>query len=191
MTGLEVAANGFATVSILLAARNNIHGWWTAIVGCTLFAFLFFEARLYADVTLQFFFVAISAAGWWMWLRGDAGSPLPTRHAPPGLLAAMALVGLLAGLGYGALLHRFTNAYAPFVDSAVLVLSVIGQLLLMRRMVETWFVWMLVNIISVPLYLSRDLKLTAFLYACYLLSNVYGLWIWRRDMRREAEGMPA
>lgn len=191
MTGLEVAANGFATASILLATRNNIHSWWTSIAGCALFVLLFFEARLYADVTLQFFFIMISAMGWWMWLKGDAGAPLPVRHAPPPLLLAMGLVGLAVALGYGALLHRFTNAYAPFVDSTVLVLSVIGQLLLMRRLYESWFVWLLVNIISVPLYLSRGLRLTAFLYACYLLSNLYALRVWNREMGREGEAVPA
>jgi nicotinamide mononucleotide transporter len=191
MTRLEVAANAFATASILLAARNSIHGWWTSIIGCSLFVLLFWQARLYADVTLQLFFIAISAAGWWMWLRGDAGAPLPIRHAPPALIAAMALVGLAVGLGYGWLLHRFTNAYAPFVDSSVLVLSVIGQLLLMRRMIENWLVWIAVNIISVPLYLSRDLNLTALLYACYLASNVYALWLWRREMRRGEEPVAA
>jgi nicotinamide mononucleotide transporter len=191
VTGLEIAANLFATASIILAARNNIHGWWTSIVGCSMFAMLFFGARLYADMTLQFFFIAISAMGWWMWLKGDAGSPLPIRRAPPRLLLAMMLAGLAVGLGYGWLLHRFTNAYAPFVDSTVLVLSVIGQLLLMRRMYENWFVWIAVNLISVPLYLSRDLRLTALLYACYLLSNIYALWLWRREMRREGDAVPA
>ena len=182
MTGLEVAANALAAASILLAARNSIHGWWTSIAGCSLFAVVFFEARLYADVTLQLFFIAISAAGWWMWLKGDAGAPLPIRHARPVLLIAMALPGLAIGLGYGLLLHRFTNAYLPFVDSSVLVLSVAGQLLLMRRLYENWFVWMAVNLISVPLYTARGLHLTAFLAACYLLSNVYALRRWRREM---------
>lgn len=186
MNGLEIAANAFATASILLATRNNIHSWWTSIVGCSLFALLFFEARLYADVTLQGFFIVISALGWRMWLRGDAGAPLPIRHARPALLAAMGAIGVAVALGYGAILHRFTNAYAPFVDSAVLVLSVIGQLLLMRRLYENWFVWIAVNLIAVPLYLSRGLQLTALLYACYLLSNLYALWLWRRAMRAEA-----
>ncbi|ATE65934.1 nicotinamide riboside transporter PnuC [Rhizorhabdus dicambivorans] len=191
MNLLEIAANAFATASILLAARNSIHGWWTSIIGCTLFAVLFYDARLYADVTLQFFFIGISATGWWMWLRGNAGAPLPIRHAPPALLPAMGFAGLVVGLGYGALLHRFTNAYAPFVDSSVLVLSVIGQLLLMRRMIENWYIWLAVNMISVPLYLSRDLQLTAFLYACYLASNIYGLWVWRREMHRAGATVPA
>ena len=79
MTALEIAANALATASIVLAARNNIHSWWTSIAGCALFGFVFFEARLYADVTLQFFFIGASIAGWWLWLHGAAGEPIPIR----------------------------------------------------------------------------------------------------------------
>lgn len=191
MNLLEIAANLFATISILLATRNSIHSWWTSIVGCSLFAMLFFEARLYADVTLQGFFILISASGWWMWLKGDAGSPLPITHAPVRLLIGMGLAGLAVGATYGALLHRFTDAYLPFVDSAVMVLSVIGQLLLMRRIFENWFVWLVVNCISVPLYLSRGLELTALLYASYIFTNLYALWNWRREMRVQATPVTA
>lgn len=185
MTALEIAANALATASIVLAARNNIHSWWTSIVGCALFGFVFFEARLYADVTLQFFFIGASIAGWWLWLHGAAGEPIPIRRAPPRLLVLMFATALVTGLGYGALLHHFTDAYAPFIDSAVLVLSVSAQLLLMWRMIETWVVWLLVNSIAIPLYAMRGLELTAILYVFYWFNTFYGGWIWYRSWRRE------
>ncbi len=191
MTGLEIAANGLATVSILLAARNNIHSWWTGIVGCALFGFVFFEARLYADATLQIFFIGASIAGWWLWLHGDAGKPIVIRRAPMRLLAVMAAIALATGLGYGALLHKFTDAYAPFVDSALLVLSVSAQLLLMWRMIETWVLWLVVNSIAVPLYAVRGLELTAILYVFYWFNTFYGGWIWYRSSKREAAPVPA
>ena len=81
---LEWAANGMTAVAIVLAGRNNVHTWWTGIVGCTLFAILFAESRLYADVALQGFFVATSVAGWWKWARGDQGDPLPALHDADG-----------------------------------------------------------------------------------------------------------
>ena len=67
-TPIEVAANGVTALSILLAGRNSVHTWWTGILGCALFALVFLEARLYADVALQGFFIATSALGWWYWL---------------------------------------------------------------------------------------------------------------------------
>ena len=183
MTTLEAGANLAATLSILLASRNSVHTWWTGIVGCALFAMLFLEARLYADVTLQAVFIVTSLAGWWFWARGSTGAPPPIRRTAPVLLATLAALSLAVAAGYGALLHRFTDAYAPFVDSGVLVLSLLAQLLLVRRMIETWPVWLLVDTIAVPLYLSRGLNLTATLYALYWLNALYGFRRWRREMR--------
>lgn len=183
MTLLEVAANGFATISILLAGRNSVHTWWTGIVGCLLFAWLFFLARLYADVTLQIAFIATSAAGWWWWARGAAGTPTPVRHARRALLFGLGALSLGAAIGYGAMLHAFTDAYAPFIDSFVLVLSLFAQLLLVRRLVETWPIWLAVDTIAVPLYASRGLYLTSALYAAYWVNACYGWWRWRREVQ--------
>jgi nicotinamide mononucleotide transporter len=66
----------------------------------------------------------------------------------------MAGIGVLATAGYGLMLQAYTNAYAPFIDSAVLMFSIVAQLLLMGRRLETWPFWLLVNTISVPLYAS-------------------------------------
>jgi nicotinamide mononucleotide transporter len=184
MTKLEIAANAFATASILLAARNSVHTWWTGIVGCALFALLFGEARLYADVTLQFAFIVASIAGWWWWMRGAAGAPPPIRRAAPGRLLILSGGSVLGAIGYGALLHAYTDAYAPFLDSFVLSLSLLAQFLLVRREIETWAVWLLVNTIAVPLYASRGLYLTAALYAAYWVNAWVGGWAWAREMRR-------
>ncbi len=180
MTPLEITANLATTASIFLAARNSVHTWWTGIVGCALFVLLFYRVQLYADVVLQVFFVVASAAGWWQWLRGDDGRPLPVTHAAPATLALAGIAGVAAAGCYGALLHRFTDAYAPFVDSAVLVFSVVAQLLLMKRRVEAWALWLLVDTIAVPLYASRELYLTAALYAVYWVNALVGWFAWRR-----------
>jgi nicotinamide mononucleotide transporter len=181
MTPLEISANAFTAVAIFLAGRNSVHTWWTGIVGCTLFGLLFAQSRLYADVVLQVFFVATSVLGWWRWVRGRDGAPLPVTHAGQRTLLWMVPVGIVATAAYGALLHYYTNAYAPFVDSAVLVFSVIAQLLMMQRRIENWPVWLLVNTIAVPLYASRGLYLTAVLYAGFWVNAIVS-WIWWRKL---------
>lgn len=180
MSILEIAANGMMTVSILLAGRNSIHTWWTGIAGCLLFAVLFFESALYADVALQLFFVVTSAIGWRQWRRGHGGDGLAISRSGPATLALAVPAGLLATAAYGAMLHAFTDAYAPFADSAVLAFSVIAQLLLMGRRIETWPFWLLVNTIAVGLYASRGLTLTAVLYAAYWINAAVSWRGWRR-----------
>jgi len=182
---LELAANAFTAAAILLAGRNNVHTWWTGIVGCTLFGVLFAQNRLYADVVLQMFFVGTGVLGWWRWLHGNHGKPLPITHAGWRSLAWMIPAGIAATAAYGALLHFHTNAYAPFIDSAVLVFSVIAQLLMMQRRIENWPVWLLVNTIAVPLYFSRGLHLTAFLYLCFWVNAIVS-WVWWTRLARRA-----
>ncbi|WP_429202823.1 nicotinamide riboside transporter PnuC [Massilia sp. UYP11] len=188
---LELAANAFTAAAILLAGRNNVHTWWTGIVGCTLFGVLFAQNRLYADVVLQVFFVGTGVLGWRRWVRGSDGTPLPITHAGWRSLAWMIPAGIAATAAYGALLHFHTNAYAPFTDSAVLVFSVIAQLLMMQRRIESWPVWLLVNTIAVPLYFSRGLHLTAFLYLCFWVNAIVSWVWWTRLARRQAGAGPA
>lgn len=180
MNVTEIAANAFNAASIFLAGRNSIHMWWTTAVGCVLFALVFYEAKLYADVTLQGFFISTAGLGWWRWLHGNRGSTLPVRHSSRALIAGGFAAGVVVTLGYGWLLWRFTDAYAPYIDSIILAFSVLGQLLLMDRRVESWWCWLLVNTIAVPLYASRELNVTAVLYAVFWVNAVISLRHWRR-----------
>ncbi|MGR1217999.1 nicotinamide riboside transporter PnuC [Metapseudomonas otitidis] len=183
---LELVADLVNLIAVLLAARNSVHTWSSGILGCVLFGWLFFESQLYADVTLQGFFIVTSALGWWAWLRGNAGTQLPVSRTAPGTLAWMAALAVVVALAYGALLYHFTDAYAPLVDSLVLTFSVLAQLLLMRRRVENWYAWLLVNTLAVPLFASRELYLTAGLYTLFWCNAWYGLYRWRRELREAA-----
>ncbi|MEK8029562.1 nicotinamide riboside transporter PnuC [Ideonella sp. DXS29W] len=187
---LELAANVMATLSILLAGRNNIHTWWTGIVGCALFAWLFVQAKLYADVTLQAFFILSSVVGWWRWRGHVDAAPAPVTRASSRVVTTAAVVGAVAAVSYGGLLYHFTDAYAPYPDSAVLSFSVVGQWLLMQRRVESWPFWVLVNIIAVPLYYSRDLYLTSALYAVYLVNALVSWRHWWK-LAQADDALPA
>ena len=188
---LEIAANVLMTVSIVLAGRNNIHSWWIGMVGCVLFAVLFYQVNLYADVLLQLFFIVTCAIGWLQWRRGAGGKPLPISRTGWGSLAWIVPAGVAAVVIYGMLLHTWTNAYAPFIDSAVLVFSIIAQFLLMSRRLETWGFWLLVNTVAVPLYYSRGLHLTAVLYAAYWINALVSWYWWNLQARRAAAAAAA
>ncbi len=187
---LELAANLFTAMAIFLAGRNSVHTWWSGIVGCALFALLFYQANLYADMLLQAFFIVTSVLGWWKWVRGAHGAPLPITHANFASLLWTIPAGVAATVAYGALLHFYTNAYAPFVDSAVLVFSIIGQILLIQRRIENWAFWLLVNSIAMPLYFSRGLYMTGALYIAFWI-NALASWMWWRKLARDAEALPA
>jgi nicotinamide mononucleotide transporter len=184
---LEVTANVFNAGSIVLAGRNSIHTWWTGIIGCALFTVLFFRTQLYADALLQLFFIGSNFVGWVRWhaRRDERGAVTlrPIRRTPRRQLAA-ALAGALAVAAVHAwLLRRFTDAFAPWPDALVLTLSLLGQLLLVGRRIETWWCWIAVNAIAVPLYFARGLTVTGLLYVAFLVNAFVGLRHWRANLR--------
>ncbi|MFZ2987317.1 nicotinamide riboside transporter PnuC [Ideonella sp.] len=181
MSAIEIAANLVTAFSIWLAARNSAHTWTTGLLGCVLFGVQFFQSQLYADATLQVFFFFTSIIGWAQWRQRRGAAPRRITRVAPKPLAWMAAAALTVTLVYGWLLHRFTDAFMPFVDAGVLALSVVAQCLLMQRKLQTWPWWLAVNTLSVPLFASRGLWLTAALYGVYWVNAWYGWWHWRRE----------
>lgn len=189
-TPLETAANLMTVVCIYLAGRNSVHTWWTGIVSSILFGVLFWNSQLYADVTLQGFFIWSSIAGWIVWAK-NIKTLVPVPQTPINKASTTKMVVMLGSAvmvagAYGFLLHKFTNAYAPWIDSLVLTLSIVAQLLLVARSVQNWPVWIAVNALSVPLYWSRELYMTSILYAVFF---VHAFWAWKQwlnEMEAEA-----
>jgi len=179
----EIAANVLNAASVLLAGRNSVHTWWTGIVASVLFGVVFYAAKLYADVALQLFFFLAGAAGCWAWLRGGGGRELPVGRGTARASAWMLAAGLAAAAACGWVLRRFTDAFAPFFDSLVLAFSILGQLLLVRRRYESWWCWLLVNTVAVPLYAARGLYVTAALYLAFGVNTIVALVYWRRLLR--------
>ncbi len=109
----EVAANLAYLISILLATRNSWHTWWTGIIGCLMFGWLFLQAKLYADLTLQGSLSSTSIYGWWHWLRGHEGAPAPIGRSSGGEIgvwAAAAIVGAIGLRSAAAEVHRCLRA---------------------------------------------------------------------------------
>lgn len=184
MSILEITANLFNLVSVFFANRNIVHTWWVGIIGGVLYGVMFFEVKLYADVILQGFFILTNVYGWWAWLHGSSErEELPITRINVYQLLLFAVLALALTAGHGALLHQLTDASFPFIDSGILVLSILAQFLLMRRKLETWVFWIVVDAIAASLYAAKGLYLTSFIYFLFLLNAVWGLIHWYRLWR--------
>jgi nicotinamide mononucleotide transporter len=181
-TPLEFWANFFTVVCIYLAGRNNIHTWWTGIVACVLFMFLFFGVQLYADMILQVFFVITGIIGWKQWAEGKLSleNNSKIKEVEGFTFLRYSMLAATVAVVYGYILQMFTNAFAPFIDSSVLAFSVLAQLLLMAKIKETWLLWLVVNTIAVPLFWSRELYLTSVLYGFFWAHALWSYFSWKK-----------
>lgn len=183
MSQLEWLAAALVLANVALVARRSVWNYPFALAAVSLYAIVFFEARLYSDMLLQGFFFALNLYGWANWLRakGDEGVPVGWMRGRERLLWGGATVAAWIGWSFG--MHRFTDAAMPWADGAIAMTSVAAQWLLARRRVESWILWILVDLIAVPLFASRGLYATSAVYLLLLGLSVAGLVEWRRAAR--------
>lgn len=184
-TRLELVAvvTGFACV--WLAARESIWNFPVAIVSCALFAFVYFAAQLYADCGLQGLFIALSGYGWYEWLYGGRNeTELGVTHATGREWLLGAGFAALFTLGFGYYLQYHTDATFPYIDSFTTAGSIVAQYLLTRKRLENWLLWILVDLIYVPVLWYKALYPTSALYALYLGLATYGYWQWRHELQK-------
>ena len=185
-TPLELVSFILALLTVLLNIRQNHWAWLFSIAASATYAVVFFGARLYGDAGLQGVFIAASVWGWYLWLRGADGAPLVVTRLPRGgwlwaLLAWLLAFALLAGS-----LKAFTDTDVPFADGFLTAGSLVGQLLLARKKLENWYIWIAVDVLYVGLYVYKGLMLTAVLYAVFVALAVTGLRAWANIARKDA-----
>ena len=185
MSPIEIVAVLLGIANILLIIRRSVWNYPFGIAMVTLYFFIFRDAKLYSDAALQIFFVVVNLYGWFSWSRNkaEAGEVVVQQLGMRGLLAWIA-GSAIATVGWGSLMNHYTDASFPFWDAGVAMLSVAGQILMTRRYLENLYWWIAVNAISIPLYIVKDLQLTAGLYALFLVLAAAGLVEWRKAGRK-------
>jgi nicotinamide mononucleotide transporter len=189
MNWLELIAALLGVANVALLWRRSIWNYPFGMAMVALYMEIFWEARLYAEAGLQVFFFAVNNYGWVLWLRdGGAEGPVAVEWMTTRQRQAWAAGIAALSLGLGWLLHSFTNAALPFVDASVTAASIAAQFLLSFRKIENWALWIAIDVVSIGLYINRDLLLTAGLYVVLLALSVLGMKDW---MAAEREGRPA
>lgn len=178
---------GFVTgvVGVYLVAVEHIVNWPVGLANVAIYAWVFFTSRLYADMTLQFFFFALGVHGWWSWARGsEENTALKISRIPKIGWLWIALILAVGTAIYTPIITHFKGA-APLVDSLLTVASIVAQVLLNRKKIENWILWIAVDAVYIPLYVSRNLVATAVLYGLLLILAVSGLLNWMRLSRNQ------
>lgn len=184
---IEIAAFLLGVANVALVVRRSIWNYPFGLVMVTLYAFIFFEAKLYSDALLQIFFFIVQLYGWWNWVRAKAAAgEVPVERLTPAASAAWLGGCAAATAGWGALMHLYTDAAFPWWDASVAMMSIAAQILMARRAIENWWLWIAVDIDAIGLYAAKDLNLTALLYVIFLALSIWGLIDWRRAERRAA-----
>ena len=185
--GWEALAVLLGVAYLLGAMRESLWCWHAAFLSTLIYLFLFWHAQLPMESGLQIYYLAMAVYGWWHWHGGSgAGAePLPVRTWPLRYhVAAIALV-LAASLVSGAVLTHFGLGRLPYLDSFTTWGAIVTTWMVAQKLLENWLYWLVVDGVSLYLYIDRGLHLTALLFVVYLVIVVFGYFQWRRHYREQ------
>ncbi|HVF95175.1 MAG TPA: nicotinamide riboside transporter PnuC [Sphingomonas sp.] len=186
MAWIEAFAFALGVINVTLVVRRSVWNYPFALAMVSLYAAVFWDARLYSDTLLQGFFFVVNLYGWRLWTaaRADAGD-IVVETMSPAARSGWATMCLVGALGWGATMARFTDASLPWWDAGIAVTSVVAQILLARRKLENWILWIGVDVASIGLYAAKGLWLTMVLYGVFLILAIWGLVDWRATRARQ------
>lgn len=195
MSYLEFFGTVLNILCVWLVARKNIWNWPVGIVAVILFAVLFYQIRLYSDMMEQAYYFITGFYGWWMWLRFKKGNDSTVLQIKYNTSKANIIWLTVIGLGtlvlgnFVSKIHiYFPNAFTepasfPYLDALTTVMSLVAQILLVHKRVESWVLWVAVDVIGVWLYYVKDVKLVSLLYLIFLFIAIKGLVDWHKDYK--------
>ncbi|WP_335923017.1 nicotinamide riboside transporter PnuC [Shewanella chilikensis] len=180
MGAWEAVAVVLALAYLLLAMKANIWCWAAAFASTAIYTVLFWKVALLMESVLNVYYMAMALYGYWLWRRGGenhqgvAVTSWPwQRH-----LVLILLTGLVS-LFVGHMMATFTQAAFPYLDAATSCFAVMTTFLVARKVLENWLYWVVIDLVSIYLYLSKGLMLTSLLFVLYVGMAVAGYFIWR------------
>jgi nicotinamide mononucleotide transporter len=186
---LELIGTVSGLLSVYYASRTNILTWPTGIVNEIALFVLFFQVQLYADMFLQVYFLVVTLYGWYNW-KMKAGD-LPVRRLSNKGVVTYSTLLILGTAVAGSLirqLHNWLPAYFPlpaaypYVDAGIMTASILATILLARKQVETWVLWIAIDIVSVVLYYVKGVYFLSLEYVVFLGLATAGLINWKKSM---------
>lgn len=197
MSYLEFFGTLAGFIAVGLSAKANIWSWPIGVVNVVLFFFLFYQVQLYPDMFLQVFFLITNLIGWWRWANPKAAeedykkelkvSLMPVRQLvmlSGGGLLGTALMGTFASNLHELLPTVFSKPSAfPYLDSFVTVMSITTTYFMIQKKIESWIIWILIDMIATYMYFVKGIKFVSLQYLIFCFIAAYGLYNWTREYR--------
>lgn len=184
---IEIFGAVTGLIYLYLEIKQKMSMWAVGIVTSALYIYIFFTAKFYADAGLQVYYLAISFYGWYHWKKGGEKHEtkvLPVTHITKPLAIRLVAITAVLFVGMALVLDKLTDSPVPIGDAFTTALGITATWMLARKIIEHWHIWVIVNTVSLGLYIYKELYPTAVLYLFYATMAVVGYYQWRKEMRK-------
>lgn len=197
MSYLEFFAVVTGVLAVILSAKASIWSWPVGIVNVFLSAFFYYQIQLYPDMFLMAFFFVTNILGWWRWANPkpeeeDKRKELKVSFMPRKQFYTWLLIGIAGTILIGALASQLHNWFPllfnlpsayPFVDSFILVMSVITTFLMIQKRIECWIIWLMIDIVATYLYFLKGAMFFGVEYIVFTVIAAFALWNWMKEYK--------
>ena len=187
---LESLAVVTAIMYLILAAKEDVRCWYAALISSILYFYIMLQAGLLMEGGLQIFYVFMAVYGWMQWKDTNnktsslkISSWKKTTHLI--IISFVITLSLISGI----FLEKFTNAALPFLDALTTWGAIASTYMVAKKIIENWFYWFVIDSISIYLFISRELFLTAFLFLIYLVIIIYGYRSWKKLLKNSYDNI--
>jgi nicotinamide mononucleotide transporter len=179
---LETLAVIFSVIYVILATKENIWCWAAALISVGLYIYICYQAKLYAETGLQVFYFIMAIYGYFSWSKNDGALMISEWSTNKHFIIILSATLITFLLGF--IFSIYTDAKMPIVDSFTTVFSVFATFMVVKKILSNWLYFIVIDVISIHLYYSRDLHLTSFLFLIYTLIAIFGFLKWNRILQK-------
>jgi len=179
---IESAAVFFSIIYVVLAAKQNIWCWIFAAISVILYIYICINSKLFAETILQIFYLFMAAYGYYNWNNAEKNSITQWSISKHLLII---FLGTIITFFIGFYFTTYTSAKMPIIDSFTTIFSIIATYMVTKKVLENWLYWIVIDLASIYLYLSRDLHLTSVLFLIYTVIAIFGYFLWIKKVRNQ------
>ncbi len=182
---IEVTGTILGLIYIVLSIKQSILTWPVGLLTSALYVYVFFDAKFYADMGLQVYYVLVSLYGWYFWLKGNQqqDKELEVCSTPRNLWLWLVFASVAFFMFIKFVLENYTDSPIPVGDALTTALSLVATWMLARKYLEHWLIWIFVDFFSAILYAIKGLWPTVFLFVVYTVMAIVGYVKWRNDLK--------
>ncbi len=186
---IEAIASILGLINIYFGIKEKAIFWILATVTAVMFFYIFFTSQLYAYMLLQVYYFSISIYGFYYWTKGTPknNKKIPITHITKNWIAASTGGFIVLYIFLSFILKKYTNSPVPFIDAFVTTASLFGAFFMMKKFIESWFIWIFSDIIAIILLFYKELYATTFLQTFYFIFAIIGYFEWKKSMQKQNE----
>lgn len=179
---LEIIGVVTSLLYIYFATKENRLCFLFGLISSTIYVYICFSYQLYFDTLINFYYIIMSFVGWVMWSKNKNKVEEKVKSIQNKTFLLYAIIGGLATLVFGGIALNYSDASLPFVDSFTTVFAIIATVMVVKKQIENWLIWIIVDGVGIGMYFYKELYFTSFLFLIYTIIAIRGYQKWKTQL---------